>query len=247
VAYRVQCEVFEGPIDLLVSLAHRGEVDLSRVPLRQIAEGYREQARTDGDLDHATDVLVHLAVLADLKARTLVPKAPPADAPPPAEEAAGDLRDRLGAQMAEYLQFREAAQALRELESIQSRIFGNPAAAADLGDEVLLDGVTLEDLFTAFNQVLTRAKDAPTEIAGEQFTVEQKIHAVLRALEAGGGTVLFGTLFRTGASRLEIIVTFLALLELIKQRRVRARQSQAFDEIELVMAGTRRDPEVERR
>src|SRR5579864_7727216 len=72
VAYHVQCEVFEGPIDLLVSLAHRGEVDLSRVPLRQITEGYREQARIDGDLDHATDVLVHLAVLADLKARTLV-------------------------------------------------------------------------------------------------------------------------------------------------------------------------------
>jgi len=159
VAYHVQCEVFEGPIDLLVSLAHRGQIDLSRVPLRRFAETYREQTRTNPDLDEATDVLVHLAILADLKARTLVPKAPPAEAPPAAEEAAGDLRDRLGAQMAEYLQFREAAQALRRLEQVQSHIFGHPAASADRGDEVLLDGVTLEDLFTAFNQVLHRAKD----------------------------------------------------------------------------------------
>ena len=235
-AYHVQCEVFEGPIDLLVSLAHRGQIDLARVPLKQLAETYREQARVNPALDEATDVLVHLAILADLKARTLVPKAPPAEEPPPVEDAAaGDLRDRLGAQMSEYLQFREAAQALRHLEQVQSQIFGHPAAAADLGDEVLLDGVTLDDLFTAFNQVLRRATDAPKEIAGEQFTVEQKMAAIVHALEVAGGTLLFGTLFRTGASRLEVIVTFLALLELIKSRRIRARQSKAFDEIEIVL------------
>lgn len=239
-AYHVQCEVFDGPIDLLVSLAHRGQIDLSRVPLRRLAEAYREHARVDPDLDQATDVLVHLAVLADLKARTLVPSPPPAEAPPAAEEPPGDLRDRLGAQMAEYIQFREAAQALRHLEQLQSRIFAHPGAPADLGDEVLLDGVTLEDLFTAFNQVLRRAQNAPQEIAGEQFTVEQKMAAVVHALDVAGGTVLFGTLFRTGASRLEIIVTFLALLELIKSRRIRARQSKAFDEIEIVLTGADR-------
>lgn len=236
-AYHVQCEVFEGPIDLLVSLAHRGQVDLSHVPLRELAETYL--ARTHPSLDEATDVLVHLAILVDLKARTLVPAAPPAEAPPPAEEASADLRDRLGAQIAEYRQFREAAQALRQLETVQSRIFAGPSASADLGEEVLLEGVTLEDLFTAFNQVLRRAQDAPTEIAGEEFTVEQKMDAVVRALDVAGGTVLFGTLFRTGASRLEIIVTFLALLELIKRRHIRAQQSNAFEEIEIVLV---RDP-----
>jgi segregation and condensation protein A len=235
VAHHVQCDVFEGPLDLLVSLAHRGQVDLSRVPLGPLAEAFREQARTAANLDDATDALVQFAVLADLKARTLVPSPPPAEAPPAAEEPAGDLRDRLGAQMAEYLQFREAAQALRHLEQIQSRIFGHPAAPADLGDEVLLEGVTLEDLFTAFTHVLHRAENAPAEIAGEEFTVEQKMAAVVHALGVAGGSVLFGTLFRTGASRLEIIVTFLALLELIKSRRIRARQSKAFEEIEVVL------------
>lgn len=235
-AHRVQCEVFEGPLDLLVSLAHRGQIDLSRVPLGSLAASYREQVRTAPNLDEATETLVHFAVLADLKARTLVPSPPPAEALPAAEEPAGDLRDRLGAQMAEYLQFREAAQALRHLEEIQSRVFGHPAAPADLGDEVLLEGVTLEDLFTAFTHVLHRAENAPAEIAGEEFTVEQKMAAVVHALDVAGGTVLFGTLFRTGASRLEIIVTFLALLELIKSRRIRARQSIAFAEIEIVLA-----------
>jgi segregation and condensation protein A len=239
VAHHVQCDVFEGPLDLLVSLAHRGQIDLSRVLLGPLAEAFREQARDAPNLDGATEALVHFAVLADLKARTLVPSPPPAEALPAAEEPAGDLRDRLGAQMAEYLQFREAAQALRHLEQIQRQIFGHPAAAADLGDEVLLEGVTVEDLFTAFTQVLHRAENAPKEIAGEEFTVEQKMAAVVHALDVAGGTVLFGTLFRTGASRLEIIVTFLALLELIKSRRIRARQSKAFDEIEIVLMAAR--------
>jgi len=232
VAYHVQCEAFEGPLDLLISLAYRGQIDLQSLPLRRFAEDYLERARAALDLEEATEVLVQLAVLSDLKARTLVPKAPPAETPPPAEEAATDLRDRLGAQMAEYLQFREAAQALRALEEAQSRIFARPPDAVEVGDEVLLDGVTLEDLFTAFSRVLERAREAPREIAGEQFTVGEKMDAVLGALRAGGA-LAFGRLFRDGASRLEIIVTFLAILELIKQRRIRARQAEAFGEIEL--------------
>ncbi len=231
--HHVQCEAFEGPLDLLVSLAYRGQIDLQRVPLRRLAEEYLERARVAPALEQATEVLVQLAILSDLKARTLVPKAPPAETPPPAEEAPSDLRDRLGAQMAEYLQFREAAQALRVLEDIQSQVFARPAGAPSPGDDVLLDGVTLQDLFAAFAQVLQRAHEAPSEIQGEQFTVEGKMTAVQSLLRSSGGALAFGLLFRDGASRLEIIVTFLALLELIKQRRIRARQTQVFGEIEV--------------
>lgn len=232
-AYHVQCEAFEGPLDLLVSLAYRGQIDLQRVSLRRLAEEYLERARVSPELEQATEVLVQLAILSDLKARILVPKAPPAETPPPAEEAPSDLRDRLGAQMAEYLQFREAAQALRVLEDIQSKIFGRPGDAPAPGDEVLLDGVTLQDLFTAFAQVLQRARGAPSEIQGEQFTVEEKMAAVQALLRSSGGALAFALLFREGASRLEIIVTFLALLELIKERRIRARQARVFGEIEV--------------
>lgn len=249
-AYHVQCEAFEGPLDLLVSLAYRGQIDLQNVPLQRLAEEYLARARgaaerrgaqrdgraegdEAGDLDEATEVLVHLAVLSDLKARTLVPKAPPAETPPPAEETPSDLGDRLGAQMAEYVQFREAAQALRALEEVQSRIFAHPPNVADPDGEVLLEGVTLEDLFAAFSEVLQRAREAPREIAGEQFTVGQRMDAIVAALERAGGAIVFGALFRDGASRLEIIVTFLALLELIKQCRIRARQPRVFGEIEI--------------
>ncbi len=230
-AYHVQCEAFEGPLDLLVSLAYRGQIDLQRLPLRRLAEAYLEQARVSPDLEEATEVLVQFAVLSDLKARTLVPKAPPAETPPPVEEAPSDLRDRLGAQMAEYLQFREAAAALRVLEDLQSKVFSRPPDTPSPGDDVLLEGVTLQDLFSAFSQVLKRVR--PQEIAGEQFTVGEKMSAVVALLREAGGAMGFGLLFRDGASRLEIIVTFLALLELIKQRRIRARQPQAFGEIEV--------------
>ncbi len=232
-AYHVQCEAFEGPLDLLVSLAYRGQIDLQSVPLRRLAEEYLDHVRVSPELEEATEVLVQLAVLSDLKARTLVPKAPPAETPPPVEETPSDLRDRLGAQMAEYLQFREAAQALRVLEDLQSKVFSRPGDAPDPGDEVLLEGVTLQDLFAAFAQVLERAHDAPREIRGEQFTVGEKMIAVVAVLRQAGGTIAFAALFREGASRLEIIVTFLALLELIKQRRIRARQAHAFGEIEV--------------
>jgi len=233
VAYHVQCEAFEGPLDLLVSLAYRGQIDLQSVSLRRLAEEYLDHVRVSPELEEATEVLVQLAVLSDLKARTLVPKAPPAETPPPAEETPSDLRDRLGAQMAEYLQFREAAQALRVLEDLQSKVFSRPGNAPDPSDEVLLEGVTLQDLFAAFAQVLERAHDAPREIRGEQFTVGEKMIAVVAVLRQAGGTIAFAALFREGASRLEIIVTFLALLELIKQRRIRARQAHTFGEIEV--------------
>ncbi len=236
-AYQVHCTAFEGPLDLLVSLAYRGQVDLQDVPLRTIAEEFLAEVRATPDLDAASETLVQLAVLTDLKARTLVPKAPPADTPPAAEDAGpSDLGERLGAQMAEYLQFREAAQALRVLEDLQSRVFARPGDAREPEGDVLLDGVTLQDLFTAFAQVLRRAAEAPGEIAGERFTVGEKMDVVLAMLRTAGGTLPFGVLFREGASRLEIIVTFLALLELIKQRRIRARQAQAFGEIEVMLA-----------
>ncbi|HLW58913.1 MAG TPA: segregation/condensation protein A [bacterium] len=233
-AYHVQCEGFTGPLDLLVSLAYRGQVDFKAVSLRTIAEGYVERARETLDLEEATEVLVHLAVLADLKVRTLVPHAPPAEAPAEETEVPSDLRDRLGAQMAEYLKFREAAHALRVLEEIQSQVFVRSADAPDPHGEVLVEGVTLQDLFAAFAQVLRRAREAPRQIPGEEFTVEGKMEALLGVLRQEPAGVTFEALFLASASRLEIIVTFLAMLELIKQRRIRVRQPKVFGNI-LVM------------
>jgi segregation and condensation protein A len=234
VAYHVHSEGFTGPLDLLVTLAHRGQVDFKALSLRSIAEGYVDRAAVSFDLEEATEVLVQLAVLADLKVRTLVPHAPPAEDLAEEGDGTSDLRERLGAQMAGYLKFREAAQALRVLEEIQSQVFVRSPDAPDPTGEVLVEGVTLQDLFAAFAQVLRRAREVPQEIAGEEFTVEQKMDALLQALTREHDGVAFDALFRDGASRLEIIVTFLAMLELIKQRRIRVRQPKVFGEILVV-------------
>lgn len=230
-AYHVESDSFTGPLDLLVSLAHRGQIDFKTLSLRSVAEEYVERARTAFDLEEATEVLVHLAVLADLKVRTLVPHAPAPEEAPGEDDGPSDLRDRLGAQMAGYLKFREAAHALQVLEEIQSQVFVRSPDASDPTGDVLVEGVTLEDLFAAFAQVLRRSREAPQEIPGEEFTVEQKMDALLAMLERETAGVAFHALFREGASRLEIIVTFLAMLELIKQRRIRVRQPQVFGEI----------------
>ena len=234
-AYHVQSDAFTGPLDLLVSLVRRGQVDLRALTLRPVAERLLAHAQETFDLDEVTEALVHLAVLADLKVRTLVPNPPPVEEAPDENEAPSDLRDRLGAQMAGYLTFREAAQALRALEEIQSQVFVRATDAPDPTGEVLVEGVTLQDLFTAFAQVLRRAREAPHEIPGEEFTVEQKMDALLAVLEQADDAVVFDLLFREGASRLEIIVTFLAMLELIKRRRIRVRQSHVFGEIAVAL------------
>ena len=234
-AYHVQSSTFTGPLDLLVSLAHRGQVDFKTLSLRPIAEEYVERARIAFDLEEATEVLVQLSMLADLKVRTLVPHSPPPEEGPDEGDGPSDLRDRLGAQMAGYIKFREAAQALRVLEEIQSQVFVRAPDAPDPTGDVLVEGVTLQDLFAAFAQVLRRAREAPLEIPGEEFTVEQKMDALLAMLAAAPDGVTFQALFRDGASRLEIIVTFLAMLELIKERRIRVRQPQVFGEILVVL------------
>lgn len=230
-AYHVQSESFTGPLDLLVSLAHRGQIDFGTLPLRSMAEAYAERARLAFDLEEATDVLVQMAVLADLKVRTLVPHAPPAEELPEDGDESSDFQERLNAQLAGYVQFREAAQALRVLEEVQHHVFVRAPGSPDPAGDVLVEGVTLQDLFAAFAQVLRRAREAPQEIAGEKFTVEQQIASLLGLLAGRADGVAFAALFREGASRLEIIVTFLAMLELIKQGRIRVRQPQVFGDI----------------
>jgi segregation and condensation protein A len=236
VAYHVQSDAYTGPLDLLVNLAHRGRVDLRTLALRDIAEGYLQRTSESADLEEATEILVQLAVLADLKARSLVPHAPPAEELPQEDETGSDVGARLGAQMAEYLKFRQAAQALRVLEEVQSRVFVRPPGIPDPTEEVLVEGVTLQDLFVAFAQILRRAREAPQEIAGEEFTVEEKMAALLAVVGGQEAGVRFEALFPERASRLEIIVTFLAMLELIKQRRLRVRQAQVFGEILVMVA-----------
>lgn len=231
-AYTIKIPQFEGPLDLLLNLAQQGQVDLREIPLGQIAEEYLHSTKTRFDLDEATEVLWVLAAMIEMKARLLVPKDETPVEPVEPEAASSDLQERLEERLQEYRAFKEISGALRALEEYQQKVFARPKEA-DSG-EVVLEGVTLEDLFHAFQQVLERTRERVGEIPAEEIKVADRIEAIMELLGDHPEGVEFQRLFSERAGTLEVIVTFLALLELIKLRRVRAEQSRPFAAILIV-------------
>lgn len=228
----VKLPQFEGPLDLLLSLAQQGQVDLREVPLGPIAEDYLATIQERVDLEEATEVLSVLASLVELKSRALVPKPPPLEETPP-EEGPSDLQERMAERFVEYHAFKEVAGALRVLEDYQQKVFARTTPVET--DEVLLTGVSLEDLFRAFQQVLDRARTTVGEVLTEEVKVADQMQMILRLLRSQPDGVLFPALFPASQSTLVVIVTFLALLELIKERQVRAHQGEPFAAISLIL------------
>lgn len=221
--YTVRVPGFEGPLDLLVTLAHQGKVDLAVLPLADLAREFLDRSRHQLDLDEATEALWMLAALVEMKARLLLPKAPPPEAAPE-PESGSDLADRLEAQLDAYRGFKEAAEALRALEEFQRRVFVRPPQAPE-APPLLLDGLTVHDLFAAFQTVLTRVRQARTaEVAVEPVRVADRRAALLEALRASPEGVEFSALFPRDVTVVFIVVTFLALLDLIKDRQVWVEQ-----------------------
>lgn len=220
--YTVKVPGFEGPLDLLLALAHRGDVDLSKIALTDLARDLLERARRQLDLTEATEALWMLAALVEMKAKLLLPKPPPAEPLP--EPEASDLPERLEEQFAEYRAFRDAAEALRALEELQQRIFLRPPQDPE-PSAFLLVGLSLDDLFRAFQTVLERARrNQAAEVVAEPVRVADRMAAILDALQRAPAGVTFDALFPDRVTTVMIVVTFLALLELIKDRKVRAEQ-----------------------
>lgn len=230
--YKVKLEVFEGPLDLLLYLIKRDEVDIYDISLERITVQYLEfmEAFKTLDLDLAGEFVVMAANLIYLKSRSLLP----ADVQPPEEEAdEDDPRWDLIRQLVEYKKFKEAAARLGEREALQSSLFGRMAEPERLGERPLGE-VSVFDLINAFNSVLKRInqREDLREIFEENFTVSDKIDLIMK-MTASGVTLTFSELFAEAASRAEIVVTFLALLELVRLKQVRCIQSETFGEIEL--------------
>lgn len=231
--YSVKVPGFEGPLDLLLTLAHQGKVDLAAVPVAELAQEFLQRVRQSLDLDEATEVLWMLAAMVEMKAKALLPKPPPPE-PLPLEEDS-DFPERLEEQVAEYRAYKDAAEALRALEDLQQRVFVRPSP----GEEpvVLLEGLTPDDLIRAFEAVLTRARRERTaEVGDEPVRVADRMAAILDALARSPQGLLFQSLFPRRVSVLMVVVTFLALLELIKDRKVRVQQAGALAPIRIVLA-----------
>lgn len=232
--YKVKLDVFEGPLDLLLYLIKRDEVDIYDISIERITSQYL--AYIDAfqmlNIELAGEFIVMAANLLYIKSRTLLP----ADQQMADEEAEeDDPRFELIRQLIEYKKFKEAASRLRDQEALQLSLYGRLPAAPDLApaENLLVEEVGIFDLINAFQKVLKRLEKKPEdlrEIFAENFTVSEKIDHLLN-LTRVGVALRFEELFPESAGRTEIVVTFLAMLELIRLKQLRVRQEASCGEI----------------
>lgn len=237
VDYKVKLEVFEGPLDLLLYLIKRDEIDIYDISLERITSQYLEylQAFKELNIELAGEFIVMAANLIYLKSRSLLPR----DQQPPEEDAGeDDPRWELIRQLIEYKKFKEAAAELNLRALEQERIFVRETASTSAIQEPLrLGEVGIFQLIGAFQTVMKRieARQDVQEIFSERFSVSEKIDSILQRI-ATGNRLRFSDLFGAAASRIEVVVTFLALLELIRLKQIRAIQKNVFEEIEIAPA-----------
>lgn len=233
--YKVKLEVFEGPLDLLLYLIKKEEIDIYDIPIAKITDQYLEYLELMKllDLTIAGEFLVMAATLIHIKSKMLLPP----EQTEGEEKEEGDPRAELVRRLLEYKKFKEAAAELSQRESSQKHFFarvGSASAQEAAGTEDEFFEASLFDLITAFTKVL---KDIPKEVFHEvikdEFTVSEKIHDILHVL-VEKNKMFFTDLFKAAKSKFEIITIFLALLELIKIKEVVVLQPAPFAEIEII-------------
>ncbi len=235
--YQVRTEVFEGPLDLLLALIQRMELDITRLALAQITDQYLAEVRAmqDRSPEEMSAFLAVAARLLYIKSQALLPR--PADDATSADEE--DPGDALLRQLRAYRRYKRAAQWLRQRLDAGQRTVPRLAAPprVPVTPQLDLGGFTVADLRLAARRLLLPPpqKTLGVTLAPPRVTVRDKIRAIFSALRARGRTSFFRLVRRR--PRQEIPVTFLALLELVKRRIVRARQERLFGDITLEPAG----------
>jgi len=230
--YKVSLEVFEGPLDLLLYLIKKDEVDIYDIPIGRITDQYMEYLNLMKvlDLNIAGDFIVMSATLMLIKSRMLLPVE---DRREMDEEEDEDPRWDLVRQLVEYKKFKDAADHLESLEKHMENVFGRESEHVELGapPELDLRDASIFDLISALNEALGRVKEESLqEIFAEQYTVSQKVTYIMENLKITK-RLSITDLFTGMVSRLEIVCTFLAMLELIKLNRIAAVQDAHFGEI----------------
>ncbi len=229
--YKVRLEVFEGPLDLLLYLIKKDELEIHDIPIETITTQYVQYLELMQmlDLNVAGEFLVMAATLMMIKSRMLLP----AEERPELEAEEDDPRWDLVRQLVEYKKFKDAALHLEALELRREDIFGRDGAEAVLGQEpdVALHDVGLFDLISAFSDALKKVKSEELrEIFAERFTVAEKIELLGDRLRREKRFSI-SRMFEGMRSRNEIACTFLALLELIRLNQARAVQQETYGEI----------------
>jgi segregation and condensation protein A len=227
--------VFEGPLDLLLHLIKEKKIDIYDIPIVEITKQYIEylELMKELNLEIAGEFLVMAATLIYIKSRMLLPSEEKED-----DEPAEDPRAELVQRLLEYQAFKEASSHLRERETIWKNIFRRnlpPQTDLDEGEPLPFEA-TLFDLVTAFKNLLSKTReDVVIEITRETLTVSDRINHIMEAIEGKDG-MRFEDLFEQPYTRIRLIITFLALLELIRLGLVKAFQDRTFGSIWIVNA-----------
>ncbi|MDD5482852.1 MAG: segregation/condensation protein A [Kiritimatiellae bacterium] len=234
---KIKLEVFEGPLDLLLYLIKKDELDIYDIPIERITNQYMEYLGLMRmlDLDIAGDFLVMAATLLMIKSRMLLPPEERPALEPEEEDPRWDLIRKL----VEYKKFKDAAGTLQEMEAIQGNSFlrQSEEPAIPQSPEIELDEVTIFDLISVFNDALKKVQpEVIGEIIAEGITVADKIEMLLAVIKEKT-SIPFVKLFDQAATRHEIICTFLAVLELVRLHQINARQDKTFGEIMVLRAG----------
>ena len=231
--YKVRLEIFEGPLDLLLYLIKRDEVDIQSISIERITRQYLDYINTFKllNIDLASEFIVMAANLMYLKSRTLLPRT---EQPPEEDAEEDDPRWELIRQLIEYKKFKDAAGFLSLREMEQEGRFAHQPDAAELPEEEppALAQVSIFDLIRAFQNVLKRFEESHDfgDIIDDRFTVTDKIEMLMNHFQPGEAR-RFDELFQSATTKSEVIVTFLALLELMKLNQFVVRQSDLLGDI----------------
>lgn len=233
--YKVDLEAFSGPMDLLLYLVRKSEVDIRDIPIATITDQFVSyiEILEVVDIEYAASFLVLAATLMDIKARMLVPQAP--EESDPEDEELIDPREELIRELLEYKKIRDAALYLADRFDERTHRFESGAEVPEL-DEKPLEEIEIWDLFSAFSKLLKEIGASSTEIVSDQLPVEAYIKRILERLSRGG-KVAFGDLFEGAPDRSVMVGMFVALLELVRLRRIRVLQREEFCEIALELRG----------
>jgi len=244
--YKVKFEVFEGPLDLLLYLIKKEEVDIYEVNLTKLATefiAYIEVMRML-DLDIAGEFLVMASTLMYIKSKELLPVDRQVIAE---EEEEEDPRWELIRQLVEYKKFKDAAVQLQNLETLQESVFPRLPVKPefDLESKSACSPVSIFELINAVSSILKRInqREDLRDIFEDKWTVSEKIESLLQKLNHRPN-LRFSELFQSATSRTEVVVTFLALLELIRLKQLLVSQSETFGEIEITKSVQPVTPEV---
>jgi len=226
--FQVKLDVFEGPLDLLLHLIEKEEIDIYDIPIARITESYLEYIgmMDELDLEVAGEFLVMAATLLYIKSKMLLPST---EGEGEDMLSAEDPRAPLVERLLEYKKYKRAAAFLQEREAEQQKIFIRDAGTA--GPSPLPFGASLFDLLSAFREVLQKSSSRPSlEVTLDRLSLDEKIAELANRLRKRSPFDFF-SLFSPQADRGELILTFLALLELIRQGLALVRQAEPFGEI----------------